>query len=95
MIKWLKTYREEMIRIEHLVSLGMLSATVAHELTQPLTVISMSIGNSLAELETMSCPSDVIEDLKDGLAEVSHVTSILDRFRNFARKTYKKIIWEV
>jgi C4-dicarboxylate-specific signal transduction histidine kinase len=95
MIKRLKTYREEMIRTEHLASLGMLSATMAHELTQPLTVISMSIGNSLAELETMSCPSTVIEDLKDGLAGISHVTSILGRFRNFARKTSEKIIRKV
>ena len=91
----LNTYREKMVRSEHLASLGMLSASVAHELTQPLTVLSMSIGNSLAELEIMSCPGTIIEDLKDGLAEVSHVTSILDRFRNFATKTSAKIIQEV
>lgn len=91
----LNKYQDEMVRAEHFASLGILSATVAHELTQPLTVISMSIGNSLAELETMSCPSIVTESLKDGLAEVSHVISILDRFRNFTRKTTAKIIREV
>ena len=49
----LNTYREEMVRAECLTSLGTLSATVAHELTQPLTVISMSFENLLTELETM------------------------------------------
>ena len=91
----LKLYREEMIRAEHLASLGMLSATVAHELTQPLTVIRLSVENSLAELEKVSRPANVIEDLKDVLAEVSHVTSIVDRFRNFARESPEKVVREL
>jgi PAS domain S-box-containing protein len=91
----LKTYREQMIRAEHLASLGMLSAAAAHELTQPLTVIRLSVENSLAELEKVSRPGTVIEDLKDVLAEVSHVTSIVDRFRNFTRESPEKVVGEL
>ncbi len=91
----LNIYKEKMARAEELASVGTLSASLAHELTQPLTVIRLSIQNSLAELETMSCPGTVIEDLKEGLSEISSVTSIIDRFRNFARMSLKGIVDKV
>jgi PAS domain S-box-containing protein len=91
----LDIYREHMAQMEQLASLGTLSATIAHELTQPLTVANLSLGNALAELEKTSCPDTVIEGLKDGLAELSQMTSIIDRFRNFARRSSDEIICEV
>jgi len=91
----LNTYRENMVQAEELAAVGTLSATMAHELTQPLTVIRLSIQNSLAELETMSCPDTVVEDLKEGLSEVSTMTSMVDRFRNFARMSTKRTVSEV
>ena len=91
----LEAYREKMMRAEQLASLGTLSATMAHELTQPLTVIRLSIQNSLKDLEKLSCPARVLEDLKDGLVEVSSVTAIAERFRNFARRSAGKIVKEV
>jgi len=93
--KELEIYREKMARAEQLASLGTLSATLAHELTQPLTVIRLSIENLLAELETTSCAVNVAEELKDSLNEVSNATSIVDRFRDFARKSSEKTISEV
>ncbi len=91
----LDMYREKMVRAEQMASLGTLSATMAHELTQPLTVVNLSIENSLAELEKTICPDDVIKGLKDGLSELSNVTSIVDRFRNFARQSSEKIAAKV
>jgi len=91
----LDAYRERMIRAEQLASLGTLSATLAHELTQPLTVIRLSIQNSLKDLEGVSCPERVLEDLRDGLMEVSSVTAIAERFRNFARRSSGKIVKKV
>jgi len=88
----LNIYQEKMARVEQLTSLGTLGATLAHELTQPLTVIRLSIQNSLAELETMSCPSTVVEDLKKGLSGISSVISIIGRFRNFARISSEKTV---
>jgi PAS domain S-box-containing protein len=57
----LEAYREKMAHAERLASIGTLSATLAHELTQPLTVIALSIEDSLAELEKTSCPQTVTE----------------------------------
>jgi PAS domain S-box-containing protein len=90
----LNIYREKMVRAERLASLGTLSATLAHELTQPLTVIRLSIENSLEDLQATSCPKAVIEGLRDSLNEVSNATSVVDRFRNFARQSSKKPLSE-
>lgn len=86
----LNTYREKMARAERLASLGTLSATVAHELNQPLTVIRLSIENSLDDLKSASCPKEILDTLRDGLNEVSNATSVVDRFRNYARQSSRK-----
>ncbi|MHC4424488.1 MAG: PAS domain S-box protein [Planctomycetota bacterium] len=91
----LERYRDEMARAEHLASLGTLSATVAHELTQPLTVIRLSLDNALDELEATSPPETVTKRLKDSVVEVSNLTSIVERFRNFARQASRKTVGEV
>ncbi len=91
----LNLYREKMDQAERLASLGTLSATIAHELTQPLTTIRLSIENSLVDLERTSSPPDAIEGLKDSLDEISNVVSIVDRLRSFARESSEKTISEV
>jgi two-component system C4-dicarboxylate transport sensor histidine kinase DctB len=91
----LNSYREKMIRAEQLASLGALGATLVHELAQPLTVITLSIENALTKLKTMSCPRTVTKKLKDSLTEVSSITSIVERFRNYARKSSEGIAEEV
>jgi C4-dicarboxylate-specific signal transduction histidine kinase len=84
-----------MIRAEQLASLGTLSATLSHELTQPLTVIRLSIQNSLEDLMAVSGPERVIEDLKDGLTEIASVTAIAERFRSFARRSSEKVARDI
>ena len=91
----LDTYREKMVRAERLASFGTLSATLAHELNQPLTVIQLSIENSLEKLKSTSCPDTVTEALEDSLKEVSNATSIIDRFRIFARNSSDKVVEKV
>jgi len=91
----LNEYREKTARAEQLASLGTLSATIAHRLTSPLTSVRLSIENSLADLETTSCPDTVTEYLKDGLSGVSEVVSIVDSFRDFAKKSSEKNVSQV
>lgn len=91
----LNTYREEMAHAERLASLGTLSATAAHELTQPLTVIRLLIENAMTKLQNTSSPEAVIDKLRESLIEISNITSVVNRFRNFARKSSEKIIREV
>ena len=83
----LNAYREQMARAEQLASLGTLSATIAHQVTQPLTVIRLSLDNVLDELEGTSCSSTVLRRLRDSVTQVSNITSIINRFRNFARQS--------
>ena len=87
----LEAYRERMMRAEHLASLGTLSATLAHEMTQPLTVILLSIQNCLKDLEGTACPKTVVEDLGECLEEASNATAIVQRFRTFARRSSEKV----
>ena len=91
----LSKYREKMARAEQLASLGILSATVAHELTQPLTVLHLLIENALEKLEITSSPETVTEKLKDSLDEISIITSTIERFRDFARRSSEQIFQEV
>ncbi|UCC31931.1 MAG: PAS domain-containing protein, partial [Phycisphaerales bacterium] len=91
----LTAFRERMIRAEQLASLGTLSATLAHELTQPLTVIRLSIQNALKEVEQTTCSETVCDDLRDGLDEVANATQIVERFRNFARRSSEKVTQKV
>jgi PAS domain S-box-containing protein len=91
----LSRYRGQMARAEQLASLGTLSATMAHQLTQPLTVIRLSMDNALDELEASSSSETVIRRLKDSVTQVSNITSIIERFRNFARKSSGRTVAEV
>jgi len=91
----LTRYRGQMARAEQLASLGTLSATIAHQLTQPLTVIRLSIDNALDELDASSASQTVIRRLKDSVTQVSNITSIIERFRNFARKSSGRTVSEV
>lgn len=93
--KELDTYREKMVRAEQLASLGTLSASFAHELTQPLMAIRLSIENLLEDLGTISCPATVMEALKNNVDEVTNAISIVDRFRNFARTSSVDIVSEI
>ena len=91
----LARYRGQMARAEQLASLGTLSATVAHQLTQPLTVIRLSMDNALDELQATSSSVNVIRRLKDCVTQVSNITSIIENFRNFARKSSGRTASEV
>jgi len=88
--KDLEEYRIRMARAQRLASLGTLSATVAHEMNQPLTVIRLTIQNCLAQLETDGSVQGVVDDLKECLEEVSVAASIVNRFRGFARHSSRR-----
>ena len=91
----LELYREKMARAEQLASLGTISATLSHELNQPLTAIRLFIENSLAKINKSQQPPAVTDGLKDSLKEVETAASIVDRFRNFARQSSEKDISQV
>ena len=91
----LRVFREKMVRAEQLASLGTLSATLAHELSQPLTAVRLSIDNALAELETKSSCEGIRRMLRDGLTGLSSITSLVKRFRSLARQSSEKVVGKV
>jgi PAS domain S-box-containing protein len=81
----LEDTREQMRRADRLASLGTMSAMVAHELTQPLTVVRLSIQNALAAIKTEAPAGVVAGDLEGTMDEIATMTEIIERFRGFAR----------
>jgi PAS domain S-box-containing protein len=83
--KQLEDYREQMTRADRLASLGAMSAMVAHELTQPLTVLRLSAQNALAAVKTEAGGAVAAEDLEGTIDEIATMAEIIERFRGFAR----------
>ena len=84
----LDEYHEKMFRAEQLASLGMISATIAHELNQPLTVIQLFLQQALRGIKQATPDAGHIADnISDSLSEVSKAVAIVERFRKFARKS--------
>ena len=82
----LDQFREKMSRAEQLASLGALSATIAHELTQPLTVSRLSVEDAMAEMEAGGDSGKVMESLRECLDGISDAASRISRFRDFSRR---------
>jgi two-component system C4-dicarboxylate transport sensor histidine kinase DctB len=86
----LDRYRENMCRAEQLASLGTLSATIAHELTQPLTVSRLSLQEAMAEMEAAGDRRKIVESLNECLEGISDASSRVGRFRDFSRQSSRE-----
>ena len=95
--KELILYRDKMTRMERLASLGTFSATLAHELAQPLTVIRLAVENTLQALQAVSCANapTLTEQLQSGLRAIENVTSITSQIRCFGRQSSQRAIEKV
>ncbi|OHB59211.1 MAG: hypothetical protein A2167_07505 [Planctomycetes bacterium RBG_13_46_10] len=91
----LNNYRRKIARSEQLASMGALSAGLAHELNQPLTVINLLVENLLMNMEAEKERGPFAEKLQDVLNEVSRVASIARRFRDVARRVSEKVVSRV
>jgi PAS domain S-box-containing protein len=85
----LRTYRDKMVQAERLSALGTLSATMAHELHQPLSTIRLLLQDSMEDLKN-TLPLEKIKDsicanITETLKAVSNASSIIQSFRNFSR----------
>lgn len=75
---------------EWLTSLGMLSATLTHELLGPLNALQLMIHDASGRLEGLTCPDVVKQDLADALTACSQIEAIVSRFRRQARYPHKQ-----
>ena len=82
-------YREQVGQAKRLAMLVTVSATMAHELNQPLTVIRLLLQDCLLELANIDNSEMVIEDINDSLIEIQKASQVIQRFRDLAKPSYE------
>jgi PAS domain S-box-containing protein len=79
--------RDVLYQSEKLAALGRLVAGVAHEMNNPLGIISSRIELMLAEAEGQSLPTQLLEDLRVVHRNVLRVAGVAQALRSFARQS--------
>ena len=79
--------REVLYQSEKLSALGRLVAGVAHEMNNPLGIISSRIELMLSEAEGQAFPAQHLEDLKVIHRNVLRVAGVAQALRSFARQS--------
>jgi len=83
----LKEAHEHLVRSEKLAALGTLSAGVAHEINNPIGVISSRVECMLWEASERNLPKEVQEDLKVIEKHAHRVAKIAQGLLSFARRS--------
>jgi len=82
----LQRQRETLYRSEKLAALGTLSAGIAHEMNNPLGIITSRIEIMLLDAEEQNLPPQVLEDLQVLHRATQRVARIAANLRSFARQ---------
>jgi len=82
----LQRQRETLYRAEKLAALGTLSAGIAHEMNNPLGIITSRIEVMLLDAEEQNLPPQVLEDLQVLHRATQRVARIAANLRSFARQ---------
>jgi PAS domain S-box-containing protein len=83
----LQRQRETLYQTEKLAALGTLSAGIAHEMNNPLGIITSRIEVMLLDAEEQNVPAQVLEDLRVLHRATQRVARIATNLRSFARQT--------
>ncbi|HEU5196784.1 MAG TPA: ATP-binding protein, partial [Methylomirabilota bacterium] len=83
----LRQQRETLYQSEKMAALGTLSAGIAHEMNNPLGIITTRIEVMLLEAEGQHLPAQVIEDLQVLHRASQRVARIAASLRSFARQS--------
>lgn len=81
--------QEEMLRLENLASMGTMVSGVAHELNNPLTGISLTLQNLLANIKTMA-EQEVQKRLQSIQKDLSRASRIVQDILSLARPGLKE-----
>jgi signal transduction histidine kinase len=79
--------REVLFQSEKLSALGRLVAGVAHEMNNPLGIISSRIELMLGEAEGQAIPAQLLDDLRVVHRNVMRVAGVAQALRSFARQS--------
>jgi PAS domain S-box-containing protein len=83
----LQRQREVLFQSEKLAALGRLAAGVAHEMNNPLSIVSSRIELMLLDAKEQHLPSAVLEDLQVLHRNTQRVARIARNLRSFARQS--------
>jgi PAS domain S-box-containing protein len=83
----LRQQREALYQTEKLAALGTLTAGIAHEMNNPLGIITSRIELMLLEAEEQNLPAEILEDLRVLHRATQRVARIATNLRSFARQT--------
>ena len=92
----LKRHREELTHVSRLATMGELTASMAHELNQPLTAILSNAQAALRFMEKDVTNTDEIKDiLMDIVADDRRAGEVIKRLRSFlSRGEIRMKIWD-
>ena len=83
----LREKRLQLIHTERLSSLGEMAAGVAHEINQPLSIISMAAEGTLRDIKEKRFDINMLPgELEDIMRNVGRIDQIITHMRTFARK---------
>jgi PAS domain S-box-containing protein len=82
----LRQQRETLYQTEKLAALGTLSAGIAHEMNNPLGIITSRIEVMLLDAEEQNLPIQMLEDLRVLHRATQRVARIATNLRSFARQ---------
>ena len=82
----LQRQRDTLYQTEKLAALGTLSAGIAHEMNNPLGIITSRIEVMLLDAEEQNLPTQVLEDLRVLHRATQRVARIATNLRSFARQ---------
>ena len=83
----LQRQREVLYQTEKMAALGTLSAGIAHEMNNPLGIITTRIEVMLLDAESQALPAQIIEDLQVLHRASQRVARIAASLRSFARQS--------
>jgi two-component system NtrC family sensor kinase len=83
----LQRQRDTLYQTEKLAALGTLSAGIAHEMNNPLGIITSRIEVMLLDAEQQNLPTQVLEDLQVLHRATQRVARIATNLRSFARQS--------
>jgi PAS domain S-box-containing protein len=82
----LRQQRETLYQTEKLAALGTLSAGIAHEMNNPLGIITSRIEVMLLDAEEQNLPTEMLDDLRVLHRATQRVARIATNLRSFARQ---------
>ncbi len=84
----LQTARDHLLQAEKLSAIGQLSAGVAHEILNPLNIISLEL-QILREMDAL--PKEAAEELDICMAQIDRIVAIADGLKHLSRVSDRKM----